>query len=62
AEIPGLDKVANLGPHFACAAMALSIILTVTVSAVFSAARLPGSDTNPEFYTEDAALEETAGA
>ncbi len=62
AEIPGLDKVANLGPHFACAAMVISIILTVTVSAVFLAARLPGSDTNPEFYTEDAALEETAGA
>jgi len=57
AEIPRLDKIANLGPHFACLAMVLSFALCAVVSKAFAAAKLPGSDTNHKFYEIEPAQE-----
>ena len=58
AMLSGVGKLADLGPHFACAAMAISLLLCFAVSAVARAAGWKSGAPNPEFYrrgTEPAA-------
>lgn len=54
AVLPGADKFANLGPHFACAAMVLSMLLCVAVSALASKCGWKSSAANPAFYETEA--------
>ena len=53
AVLPGLGKFADLGPHFACAAMVVSLLLCLAVSALARAAGLKAAAPNPRFYGED---------
>ncbi|MCI8553402.1 MAG: sodium:solute symporter family protein [Clostridiales bacterium] len=54
AAVPFFGKVADMGPHFACAAMLLSLLFCILFS---GAARMGGwksSEANPVFYEETA--------
>lgn len=55
ATLPGIDKISNLGPHFACAAIFVSLILCVAISKFAAFGEWPGSSENPEFYMRDTA-------
>lgn len=50
AALLGVDYVSKLGPHFACASMAVSLLLCFAVSAVAKAANWKASAENPLFY------------
>ncbi len=50
AALPQLGKIADLGPHFACLAMVLSIALCVAVSLIAKKAGSPAPAPNPAFY------------
>ena len=52
AALPGFGKVADMGPHFACAAMLLSLILCFAVSAVAGRTGCRAGAPNPAFYGE----------
>ncbi|MDD2363102.1 MAG: sodium:solute symporter family protein [Oscillospiraceae bacterium] len=53
AELPRVGLIADLGPHFACAAMIMSLVLCVAVSKLAAKAGWPGSAENPAFYGKD---------
>ena len=50
AALPGIGKIADLGPHFACAAMALSLLLCLGVSRLAVAGNWKSGESNPSFY------------
>lgn len=47
------DKFANLGPHFACLAMLVSLLLVFVVSAIANAAGWKSAAPNPAFYDRE---------
>ncbi|HIW72951.1 MAG TPA: sodium:solute symporter family protein, partial [Firmicutes bacterium] len=49
-SLPYLGAVKDLGPHFACAAMALSLLLCVAFSKLAAARRWKSGEANPSFY------------
>lgn len=53
AALPFFGKLADLGPHFACLAMAVSFLLCWVFSLVGRAARLKGAQENSGFYAEE---------
>lgn len=53
AELPGVGLIADLGPHFACAAMAMSFVLCIVVSKLATKAGWSGSAENPAFYEKE---------
>lgn len=57
AELPFFGKVMDLGPHFACAAMVLSLVLCFVVSGIARAAGWKSAAENPAFYEETAPAE-----
>lgn len=57
AMLGGIDKLCNLGPHFACGAMALSFLLCWAGSLIARAASLKSAAPNPDFYPAEPAAE-----
>ncbi len=53
AALPGVDKIANLGPHFACAAMLISLLLCFGISNLAKARNWKSAAGNPAFYAEE---------
>lgn len=50
AQLPYFGKIVDLGPHFACAAMAVSLLACVVVSRIARAAGWKSAEENPGFY------------
>ena len=50
AQLPFFGKIVDLGPHFACAAMAVSLLACVVVSRIARAAGWKSAEENPGFY------------
>lgn len=50
AQLPYFGKIVDLGPHFACAAMAVSLLACVVVSRDCPGGRLEISGGEPRFY------------
>ncbi len=59
-SLPGLGAVQDLGPHFACAAMVLSLLLCVVFSKLAAARGWKSGEGNPSFYQAQPA--EAAGS
>ena len=57
AALPGLGKIADCGPHFACLAMAVSFLLCLAVSAWAKKAGVRGGAENPAFYEMETGAE-----
>ncbi len=55
AALPGFDKIANLGPHFACAAIVVSFVLSCAVSKIAVYRKWTGSFPNPSFNIDKTA-------
>lgn len=53
AALPVFGKLADLGPHFACLAMVISVALCLIVSKLASAAGWKGAAPNPGFYATE---------
>lgn len=54
ASLPFFGKVADLGPHFACLAMVLSLVFCIVFSRVARSAGWRSGESNPSFYEEEA--------
>ena len=53
AALPGLGKIIDLGPHFACAAMLLSLLLCWAGSLLARGAGWACGAANPAFYQRE---------
>lgn len=49
-SLPSLGAVKDLGPHFACASMVLSLLLCIAVSKLAEARKWKSGEGNPSFY------------
>ena len=59
-SLPSLGAVKDLGPHFACASMVLSLLLCIAVSKLAAARKWKSGEGNPSFYQTQPA--ETVGS
>jgi SSS family solute:Na+ symporter/sodium/proline symporter len=50
-----IGKIVDMGPHFACAAMVISVLLCVIVSNIGNSCNWKSAQPNPHFYGDDLA-------